>query len=75
MDSTNKVYVTIIDLAYEVVSVGSTEEESRRIAGQQALSFLVDTGAVTHHTDTVEKVLDYFGTRTHEVAVGAAVLA
>lgn len=69
------VYVVIVNTAYEVVGVGTTEEQAITTACRFAYRWLRDSGALTRDTDTLAKVREFFGVTATRVTVGKATFA
>lgn len=64
------VYVATVDLKYEVMGVGNTEEEAIKVAARRALKELRAADAVYPETNTVAKIIEYFGVFATKVTIG-----
>lgn len=69
----NVVYVATVDLKYEVMAVGRTEDEARQLAAREALKDLrywAKPYKVDPEVNTVAKIIDYYGINVTKVPVG-----
>ena len=76
-------WVCIIPLAYEIMSLAEDEQTAIKLAATKAAAFLNEQGLTydryrgkkwSGKRHTTGSVIDFFGCRTYEVAPGAAIV-
>ena len=66
-------FICYIHMFSSVVALADTEEEAITLAAHKALQFLVNQEATTAYTDTVEKIIDFFGVTAVHIVPGSAI--
>jgi hypothetical protein len=77
MSKNSTYWVCTIPLAYEVMSLAATEEEAIKLAATQAADYLRERGILCESTGKPHKpetIIEWFGTRTQEIAPGTAII-
>lgn len=68
------VWVATVDTYYRVTAVAESQDEAVRLAATGALRYLRGAGTESVDTDSVEKIIDWFGVTAQAIVIGAAAL-